>query len=206
MSEIWFTSDLHIMHNKGFLYEPRGFTNEKDMCEALVENWNKVVKPEDTVYDLGDMALSDVETATKYISKLNGRHFWIQGNHDTDNKIDYIINKCWDKVYYCGWAQVFKHGKYRFYLSHYPTLTANFDTGKHFSQNVINLHGHIHSKNNWMIPTNPFIYHVGVDSHNCTPVHIDEILSDIRQRWNEIGKLPQNLKPEDTYPYEKNLF
>ena len=202
MSEIWFTSDLHMMHNKGFLYEPRGFTNEKDMCEALVENWNKVVKPEDTVYDLGDMALSDVETATKYISKLNGRHFWIQGNHDTDNKIDYIINECWDKVDYCGWAQVLKHGKYRFYLSHYPTLTANFDE-KHFSQHVISLHGHTHQRTNWLQLENPFLYHVGVDSHNCMPVHIDEIIADIKNRWNELGNNTNILKRNDMYGIPK---
>jgi len=197
MSEIWLTSDLHLMHNKGFLYEPRGFTNEKDMCEALVENWNKVVKPEDTVYDLGDMALSDVETAAKYVAKLNGRHFWIQGNHDTDNKIDYIMNECWDKVYYCGWAQVFKYGKYRFYLSHYPTLTANFDDKK-FSQHVISLHGHTHQKTNWLHTDNPFMYHVGVDSHNNTPVHIEEVLADIKNRYNQYEQLYEKYK-EDTY-------
>ena len=47
------------------------------------------------------------------------------------------------------------------------------------------------------------MYHVGVDSHNCTPVHIDEIMFDIRQRWEEIGKLPTPVIPEDNYPYDK---
>lgn len=205
MSNIWFTSDLHLSHDKAFLWEPRGFTNVQDMNEAIVENWNKVVKPEDEVYNLGDFALTDVDAAIPYINKLNGTIRWIIGNHDTEKKIGKIIEEC-PAVWEIGWAYQFKYDKkYSIYMSHYPTLTANFDQKK-FSQHVIALHGHIHSKNNWMIPTNPFIYHVGVDSHNCTPVHIDEILSDIRQRWNEIEKLPQNLKPEDTYPYEKNLF
>ena len=206
MSNIWFTSDLHLSHNKEFLWGPRGFKNEKEMNEAIVENWNSVVKPGDEVYNLGDMALSDMEDAAKYLRQLNGTHLWIYGNHDTDKKIDYFADEV-SNLYMIGYAWVIKYDKkYSLYMSHYPTLTTNFDTDKHFSQNVINLHGHIHAKNNWMIPTNPFIYHVGLDSHNCTPVHIDEMLSDIRQRWKEIGKLPQNLKPEDTYPYEKNLF
>ena len=200
MSEIYFVSDLHMMHDKPFLFEPRGFSNTEEMCETIVENWNKVVKPDDIVYDLGDMALSNVEQAVKYIKKLNGKHFWIRGNHDSDNKVQYITDYCWDQVYYIGWAEVLKYNKYRLYLSHYPTLTANYDEKK-FSQHLIALHGHVHSKTPWINPRNPFMYDVGMDAHNCTPVHIDEVLTDIRQRWNEIGQLPVPVKPEDTYPY-----
>ena len=209
MSNIWFTSDLHMMHNKGFLYEPRGFTNEKDMCEAIVENWNKVVKPEDTVYNLGDIALSDIDAAIPYLQALNGTHWWIRGNHDSPNKVNKLCKAC--KNLYtisnpeASWATMICVGKIYMYMSHYPTLTANFDE-RHFSRHVIALHGHVHSKTNWIIPTNPFLYHVGMDSHNCTPVNLDEILSDIRQRWEEIGKLPPSVKPEDIYPYQKNLF
>lgn len=208
---IWFTSDLHMSHDKEFLWGPRGFKNQHEMNEAIVERWNNVIEPDDIVYNLGDIALSDTDDAIEYLKKLNGTQWWIRGNHDTQKKIETICKAC-PRISLisnpeASWAtMIIYEKKYHFLLTHYPTLTANFDTGKHFSQNVINLHGHIHSKNNWMIPTNPFIYHVGVDSHNCTPVHIDEILSDIKQRWNEIGKLPQNLKPEDTYPYEKNPF
>ena len=197
MSEIWFTSDLHMMHNKGFLFEPRGFSNTEDMCEVLVENWNKVVKPEDTVYDLGDMALTDVQAAAKYIKRLNGKHMWIRGNHDTDNKVDYLMDYCWDKLYFIGWADVLKDGKFRFYMSHYPTLTANYDDKK-FSQHVISLHGHTHQRTNWLHADNPFMYHVGVDSHNNTPVNIDEVLTDIRNRYNQYEQLYEKYK-EDTY-------
>jgi len=59
---------------------------------------------------------------------------------------------------------------------------------------VINLHGHTHQQTNFLQPDNPFMYHVGMDSHNCTPVHIDEVMTDIRQRWNEVGQL--NIRTE----------
>ena len=176
-----------VSHNKSFLYGPRGFSNEKDMCEALVENWNKVVKPEDTVYDLGDIALTDVQTAAKYIKKLNGKHMWIRGNHDSDNKVDYLMDYCWDNLYFIGWADVLKIGKKSFYLSHYPTIISNFDD-KYFSRHVFSLHGHTHQQTNWMDPKNPFLYHVGMDSHNCTPIHIDEVITDIRRRWEECNE------------------
>lgn len=205
MSEIWLTSDLHLMHSQPFLYEPRGFTSTEEMCEAIVERWNSVVKPNDTVYNLGDIAMNDVTSAVPYLQQLNGNQIWIFGNHDTINKIMLIQENCPRIMrvgdFHCSYATVLKHGKLTCYLSHYPTLTANFDSGKHFSQNVINFHGHTHQQTNWLNPTNPFMYHVGMDSHNCTPVHIEEAIADIRNRWNEIGQLPTSIKPEDTYPY-----
>jgi len=197
MSDIWFTSDLHFCHDKQFLWEPRGFNDRWEMNEALVENWNKVVKSDDTVYNLGDMALSDTQEAAKYVRKLNGKHFWIRGNHDSDNKVSYLMDYCWDQLFYVGWADVLKYGKYRFYMSHYPTLTCNYDDKK-FSQHVINLHGHTHQQVNWLHADNPFMYHVGVDSHNNTPVHIDEVLTDIRNRYNQYEQLYEKYK-EDRY-------
>lgn len=197
MSNIWFTSDLHFSHKAEFLWGPRGFKDQHEMNEALVENWNKFVKPEDEVYNLGDMALTDVEDAAKYIKALNGKHWWIYGNHDTAKKIDYLMDEV-PNLYSVGYAWVIKHDKkYSFYLSHYPTLTANFDD-KHFSRHVIALHGHTHQQTNFLQLDNPFLYHVGMDSHNCTPVHIDEVITDIRNRWNQCGQLYEKYK-EDTY-------
>lgn len=201
VNNIFFTSDLHFCHDKEFLYSPRGFTNVNDMNEAIVENWNRIIKPEDEVYNLGDFALNDIDAAIPYINRLNGRILWIYGNHDTTKKCDKIIDEC-NNVWGIGYADLIKYDKkFSIYMSHYPTLTANFDEKK-FSQHVIALHGHTHQQKNWIDPKNPFTYHVGVDSHNCTPVHIDEVLADIRQRWNEIGQLPIAVQPQDTYPYD----
>jgi len=198
---IFFTSDLHFCHNKEFLYGPRGFTNEKEMNEAIVENWNSVVKADDIVWNLGDMAMNDIADAIPYLNMLNGTQYWLLGNHDTNNKVERILKSCWKiSVPALTYANLEKIGGMSIYMSHYPTLTANYDD-KHFSRHVINLHGHTHQHTNWLDPRNPFMYHVGMDSHNCTPVHIDEIMTDIRQRWNELGQLPTPAKPEDLYPY-----
>lgn len=201
MSEIFFTSDTHFCHQPSFLWEPRGFTNVEEMNEAIVERWNSVVKPDDEVYHLGDFALNDIDAAIPYINRLNGTIRWILGNHDTEKKIGKIIEEC-PAVWEIGWAYQFKYNKkYSIYLSHYPTLTANYDDKK-FSQHVIALHGHTHQRTNWIDPKNPFTYHVGMDSHNCTPITLEEVIADIRQRWNEIGQLPIPVQPQDTYPYE----
>lgn len=186
MEDIFFTSDTHFCHQREFLWGPRGFSNVEEMNEAIVERWNKVVKPEDIVYHLGDTMLNDNEKGIECFKRLNGQIFLIFGNHDTQNRINALFETCMHKVIGGWYAYVIKYGKLSLYLSHYPTLTTNFDD-KHFNQHVINLHGHTHQQENWLDPNNPFMYHVGLDSHNCTPVHIDEIITDIRQKWNKIS-------------------
>lgn len=186
MGEIFFTSDTHFCHNQGFLYEPRGFSSIEEHDETIVENWNKVVKPEDRVIHLGDVMLNNNEKGIEYIKRLNGEICIVWGNHDTDARKELL--SALPNVIVLGYAHVIKHGKFSLYLSHYPTLTANYDD-KRLSQHVINLHGHTHQQANFLYPNNPFMYHVGVDSHNCTPVHIDEVMTDIRQRWQDLQTL-----------------
>lgn len=196
--EIFFASDTHFMHNVGFLYEPRGFTNIEDMNEAIVERWNKVVKPGDIVYHLGDTMLNDTARGCELMKRLNGQIFLIWGNHDQDARKNAIFENCPNVI--GGWyAYVIKHKKMNIYLSHYPTITANYDE-KHFSQHVLNLHGHTHQQKNFMYPNNPFCYHVGMDSHNCTPVHIDEVMADVRQRWQDLQTLKIPVTELYTYP------
>ena len=195
MSEIFITSDIHFCHNKPFLYEPRDFTSIEEMNEAIVERWNEVVKSDDTVYNLGDFAMNDVDAAISYIQRLNGNIIWIAGNHDSKAKIDKILGACWQQdLSYCGYADTLKVHKFNFYLSHYPTLTSNMDdTG--LRHRVISLHGHTHQKTNFVYPDNPFMYHVGVDSHNCYPVNIEEVITDIKNRYYEISQLGIERRP-----------
>ena len=192
MSEVWLTSDTHFCHNQEFIYKSRGFNSVDEMNEAIVERWNSIVKSNDMVFVLGDLMLNDNEKALEYIKRLNGWLLVVWGNHDSETRQKFIREK-YPIIMEMGYAHQFKHNKLTCYLSHYPTLTANYSNEKHFSQNVINLHGHTHQKTNFLNPINPFMYHVGVDSHNCTPVHIEEAISDIRNRWNEISQLPISM-------------
>src|ERR1035437_9102800 len=78
---IYFTSDLHFWHANVIKYCNRPFESVEIMNEAMVKNWNEVVKPEDTVYCLGDfsMAFRSVEI---YSMRLNGTKYLVPGNHD----------------------------------------------------------------------------------------------------------------------------
>jgi calcineurin-like phosphoesterase family protein len=194
VSNIFFTSDTHFFHDQDFVWKARGFSCVEEMNETIVERWNSIVSPDDIVYHLGDIMLGNYDV--NILKRLNGIIDLIHGNHDTDRKLGdiYATNKVTATIGYT--SELLKFGKLKFFICHYPVLTANFDDS-HFSQHVICLHGHTHQRGNWLFPDNPFIYHVGMDSHDCYPVHLDTIVNDIRNRWNELGRL--NINPTGIY-------
>ena len=180
--EIWLTSDTHFSHNKAFLYAPRGFSCVKDMNETIVHNWNTVVCPRDIVYHLGDMALSDTADAIQYINQLNGHIIWLRGNHCSDNRVDQILAACPNVQLISenkdnAWTYILKDGKWRFYLSHYPTKVANYDdTPKHKTWCLC---GHTHTQDRWKDLADS-CYHVEMDAHNCYPISLEQIKAEIK--------------------------
>ena len=186
---LYFISDTHFGHNKEFIYGPRGFSNVDDMMTSIINNWNDRVTNDDDIYVLGDFALGqDLELVKEIIGKLNGRIHLVIGNHDTDRKIE--LYKSIDKVVEIGYALQIKHNGRRYYMSHYPTVTANMDSNPH--NIVINLFGHTHSKDKFY-EGRPYMYNVACDAHNCCPVSIEEIETDIK---NEIDSCVDFIKEE----------
>lgn len=179
MGKIFLTSDLHFGHDREFIYGPRGFKSVDEQDAAIIENWNSIVSDEDDVYILGDLMLNDNIHGIECLKKLKGKKHIIYGNHDTETrKASYAeIGEC------IGWATVIKHKKYHFYLSHYPTMTGNLEA-ESLHQVAINLFGHTHQQNNFYQDI-PFMYHVGVDSHNNTPVLLDDIIEEIKNKVQE---------------------
>lgn len=55
MGRVFVISDLHLCHNKEFVWQKRGFDSIEAHDLAILENWNKTVCPEDTVYVLDDV-------------------------------------------------------------------------------------------------------------------------------------------------------
>jgi calcineurin-like phosphoesterase family protein len=119
--------------------------------------------------------------ANKYlIEQLNGNIHIIPGNHDTDNRIN-MYHSCKNVFDVHGYAEMLKYEKYRFYLSHYPTNTANYDDSEDLKSRVINLCGHIHSTDAMSDIKEGYLrYHVEVDAHNCYPVPITDIIEELK--------------------------
>ena len=181
--KIYITSDTHFMHDKDFLYAPRGFNTSEGHDKQIIKNWNLVVSKEDTVYHLGDIGMgTDIEKIASYVNQLNGKIYWIRGNHDTDNKVKYLKEHC-PNIIQVTYAEMIKYKKYTFYLSHYPTAVGNYDDElKH--NKFYSLCGHTHTKDKFLDFNNMKSYHVELDAHNNFPVDIDNIIEDIKNKIN----------------------
>lgn len=183
---MFFTSDLHINHDKEFLYKPRGFKNITEMNDAIIKNFNEVLTWEDSLYILGDIVMGGEISKSEWNRVLRSipckNIYYITGNHDTITKQAYYqYELCFNPL---GYAYVMKYNKHiSFYLSHYPTFTDNFDNDKK-GHRVINLFGHTHSKDKFY-NGNRYMYNVALDAHNCYPVEINQILSDIKEDKNK---------------------
>ena len=55
---IFFIADLHFDDENIMNYESRPFSTADEMNAAIIENWNRVVGKDDTVYLLGDIGHS----------------------------------------------------------------------------------------------------------------------------------------------------
>lgn len=179
---IWLTSDLHLGHDKDFVWGARGFQSVDEMNRVIIEHLNEVVMPDDDLYILGDLILGNIEEGKKLLRRIPGKVHVILGNHDSAAKIAYYESLGWD----CQWGLLTKIGGYSVLLSHWPTLTSNFDL-KPLKREVINFHGHTHQECNFT--DNQFcMYHVGMDSHNCYPVAFDDAMDDIIKDRKKEGK------------------
>lgn len=76
---IWFTGDNHFNHANIIRFCKRPFGDVIEMNEIMVERWNKVVKPNDDIYHVGDFGFGEVFHILK---RLNGKKHLTRGSHD----------------------------------------------------------------------------------------------------------------------------
>lgn len=163
---IYFTADTHWSHNNIITLCNRPFEHIHEMNKKLIENWNSVVQPEDTVYHLGDIAFKNTTIFHKLKDTLNGKIYLVKGNHDGAflkwNQQHHFVEVLGD-------LYEFWYEKQYFVLSHYPLLSW------HWMERAksINLHGHCHG--NVHIKQNNQ-YDVGIDYNNFTPISIEKFL------------------------------
>lgn len=173
--KIWFTSDLHLGHDRDFVWKARGFNSVHEMNEAIIKNIKERVGENDYLYILGDLALCPLEEAKYWLAQIPGKVHVIVGNHDTDSRIA-LYNEL---GFTWSFASRMKYGKYHFFLSHYPTLTANPGEDK-LTLAHINLYGHTHHQYTW-ISDNPFAFQVGCDANLCEPIEISTIIRELKE-------------------------
>ena len=146
-------------------FKTRPFSTTEEMDEALVDNWNSVVKPGDKVYHLGDVTFSSKENYIKNIhNQLNGKKRLIVGNHDDVKFLAPYFEKVMLWRMFPDWGLLMTHVPV-----HPSTLGENRFTGKQ----MINVHGHIHSNPS---PEGPYKCVCVEQPHmNYTPINIEEL-------------------------------
>lgn len=83
MGKNYFIADTHFFHEKIIKMCNRPFDNVEEMNKKLIENWNKKVTDDDTVYILGDVSFKgSKENTISILKQLKGKKILIKGNHD----------------------------------------------------------------------------------------------------------------------------
>ena len=176
---IFFVSDTHFGHEacctKFTLSDGctplRPFSCAAEADEAMVERWNKVVKPTDRVYHLGDIAMS--KKHLPILDRLNGKKVLVKGNHDIEKLSVYV--KYFDDV----------RGSHQFdgmLLTHIPVHPYSL------ARWGFNVHGHTHANS---VMKDVFVYEndshiskqisdnrykcVSVEQINYTPISLEEV-------------------------------
>jgi len=166
-------SDPHFYHRKIIRLcqrRPEGrrdlFYDEFEMNDYIITKWNSVVKPNDSVRLLGDVALCKNFSELKSIMKLlNGHIHVITGNHDHYSS---LVRARLDNCNLSSVTDGIMLWDNRFLLSHVPVSNPKY----------VNLHGHLHDANS---PTAMHI-NVCVEKWDYTPVAMEMIEKVVKER------------------------
>lgn len=167
----------------------RPFSSTEEMDEFMVDQWNKTVNPQDTVYHLGDVVVD--KRHLEIVKRLNGKKRLIRGNHDI-YKDQLYRDVGFQKIY---GVRVFVD---KFILSHVPlhpdSITHRFKC---------NVHGHTHANFvlNMPLGKKPTQYNVdqfrdprylpmSVEHTNYRPLSFDEVEERIKKQWKDLNYKP----------------
>jgi calcineurin-like phosphoesterase family protein len=175
-------SDTHFSHRgitqflrKDGVTKERPWDNVEDMDEALVKNWNSVVRPKDKVYHLGDVVIN--RSALPILERLNGEKVLIKGNHDVFRAEEYL-------KYFKDIRGSHKLNDY--ILSHIPLHPMSVH-----ERWKGNIHGHLHSQRvkltHWNGSTvweeiDSRYFCVSVEQINYTPLSLEDVMKKIKEQ------------------------
>ena len=185
---VWFTSDLHIGHDKVNLDRFPEFTMETE--DLLAYRWDQQVREDDIVWVLGDISSGktpDQWAALDWIDRRPGRKRLILGNHDGPHPAHRDAHK-WTRPY----VEVFEHvstaarirvpmaeGHRTALLSHFPyngdhSAEDRYVQWRLRDEGELLVHGHVHSKT-ISSAEYPRMFHVGVDAVGPQLVSLEEL-------------------------------
>lgn len=204
MNEVFLCSDHHLGHVRICEMTGRPFTSVPEMNEALIDNHNALVKPNDIVWFLGDVAMGQLANSLPLVDRMNGRKFLVLGNHDRPSKLyhhkteqkraefEVMYRQYFEAIFEQTPFFPFGKGDLVFgapCLLHHlpyndPTFVDHAYEGRYSEHQPLDdgetilLHGHVH--NAWK-RRGPRMVNVGVDVWDYKPVHLDQIRELLNQ-------------------------
>lgn len=183
-AKTYFISDTHFNHKNIIKYCNRPFKDVEEMNRVLIENWNNTVTDFDTVFHLGDVALTSESDMKELIPKLKGKKFLIRGNHDKKSK-EFFRNVGFGFIP----ENPLKLNNEKLILSHKPLKDTEIPKG------YVNVHGHIHNNPLHKInsETNEMEYpedlyseklhiNVSADVIGFKPISLKELLKKVEEK------------------------
>lgn len=160
MQNVFFIGDTHFGHKNIIGYNRPEFDNIDEMNEYLIKQWNSVVRPNDIVWHLGDVAMNKKEIY--HIGRCNGIKRLVLGNHDLAEMNYYT--PYFERIVGCiGYKTAF--------LTHIPIHTQQFYRVK------LNIHGHVHHKDPILTASDRYFNVCADHLNDYTPVCWEDIKS-----------------------------
>ena len=189
---VYFTSDLHLGHERIIEYCRRPFATVEQMDEVLIENWNKTVHKLDTVYIMGDFVWKK-QMLPYYLSRLKGKKVLLKGNHDTwakNREANAELFALFERVELLIEESICSHPMT---LCHYPMLEWNMSRKDESNSKLGYLiHGHIHNSKDLIYRTLfelPHALNAGVDINGYRPVDFETLLMNNQSFKKNNGRM-----------------
>lgn len=181
---IFYTADQHFGYEDVIRTTSRPFASVKEMDEALINNWNRVVSDEDTVYLIGDLGGYCTPFPAQQLGRLRGHKHLIRGNHDTCIPNQQLLLDYFETV--TDFLEI-DDGDRHITMCHYPLV---------YIQGGCMIHGHLHNTKkevHRILQELPRVLNAGVDLNNYRPVTLQQLIENNRIYYcdPERGKLKQ---------------
>ena len=170
MHRQYFISDPHFGHNNIITFTDdegnltRLFKSIEEMDELIIENINKLVRPCDKLYILGDVAMN--RRCLPTLDRLIGKKILIRGNHDIFKLKDYI-------PYFKDIRAYKVMPKHNIIFSHIPIHSCQLE-----GRFNLNIHGHCHHNE---IDDKRYM-NICPEIIGYSPISLEEILEKKKQR------------------------
>jgi len=124
---VWFTSDLHLGHQRDFIWEARGYRSPEDHTNSVIKTINDCAREGDILINNGDLCLNATrQQLDEWLDRIVCKNMWcLWGNHNNPHERQ-IYRPERDKLTSKGVREVYPV-KYKnmTYLGHYYEVNVN---------------------------------------------------------------------------------